>query len=356
MAVKNDIISMESEEMLRVTVKEVGQGDCIVLEWKNLENEWEIGIIDCNIHPTQGISNLVKQVANYRRITFLLLSHPHEDHFSGMYDFLEYCKAQKIGIEKIYHTSLFSKEYLQIISKKPLTAKKFIYASTDEPKELKKLILAFMEWEKLRGTSVFAITNQTVFDIPNMPFSISCISPTDKEIGSFIRKLKPFQVNLTDKTDSSSANLLSTVLYLNHEKWQILLTSDAEKSSFRRIKKSREGIYKPDVKKELLVCQVPHHGSVVNHAPDFWDSYIKINSVISAGYNPIYKHPREEVIKYFNENSKRIDCTNDVHGYKDFFSSNVIDELSFIGIEQDFSVGKDIIIRIYQDGCSSVER
>ena len=81
--------------MINVNFKNVGQGDSIIIEWKR-DSLSKIGIIDCNLmgnkNPT--LEHIIS--SNYSEIDFIILSHPHYDHFSGLVQILEYCELNKI--------------------------------------------------------------------------------------------------------------------------------------------------------------------------------------------------------------------------------------------------------------------
>ncbi len=89
--------------MIHLTFKNVGQGDSIILEWE-ANNTRKIGIIDCNLFHNQNpvLEYVIKK--KYKTIEFLLLSHPHLDHFSGFLELIKYCKTHSIKIIYFLHT------------------------------------------------------------------------------------------------------------------------------------------------------------------------------------------------------------------------------------------------------------
>jgi competence protein ComEC len=104
--------------MLRIRFLNVGQGDSIILEWQDITDlSWKIGIIDCNLYlnanPT--LSYLIQN--NYKEIEFILLSHPHSDHFSGMKALLLHCEKNQISIKYFFHTSEQVPAYLKAACK-----------------------------------------------------------------------------------------------------------------------------------------------------------------------------------------------------------------------------------------------
>ncbi len=75
--------------MVEIVFKNVGQGDSIILEWESSEEGTKkIAIIDCNLNKNENpvLQHLIE--LNLHEIEFVILSHPHEDHFSGFHELL----------------------------------------------------------------------------------------------------------------------------------------------------------------------------------------------------------------------------------------------------------------------------
>src|SRR5690606_22898577 len=90
--------------MLKLTFKNVDQGDSIILEWTK-GSVYKVGVIDCKkAFRTNPVLDYIKS-QNLKKIDFLLLSHPHLDHLSGFNELLRYCIDQKIQISYFFHTS-----------------------------------------------------------------------------------------------------------------------------------------------------------------------------------------------------------------------------------------------------------
>lgn len=89
--------------MIRITFKDVGQGDSIILEWVNNSVE-EFGIIDCNkkgkLNPTLDYIRTI----NPKELQLVVLSHPHRDHYSGFEELLLFCKEKRIKIKRFAHS------------------------------------------------------------------------------------------------------------------------------------------------------------------------------------------------------------------------------------------------------------
>ena len=99
--------------MIEVTFLNVDQGDSIILKWQTNEGS-KYGLIDSNL-----VNNTINRTQTYlaqeqvKAIEFIILSHPHEDHFSGLEDVLKYCYYNRIQVKNFYHTASQTPEYLK---------------------------------------------------------------------------------------------------------------------------------------------------------------------------------------------------------------------------------------------------
>ncbi|MFM9838754.1 MAG: hypothetical protein ACKVOQ_10855 [Cyclobacteriaceae bacterium] len=99
-------------------------------------------------------------------------------------------------------------------------------------------------------------------------------------------------------------------IYRNDE--HILLTSDAERQTFKRI--VMKDFHKIFSKSTLELGQVSHHGADSNYYDKFWKNQSKISlcpAVISVGKNS-YGHPSDSVIRSLEQLDYKVELTNDV--------------------------------------------
>ncbi|HEV8506975.1 MAG TPA: hypothetical protein VGQ53_16305 [Chitinophagaceae bacterium] len=93
---------------MKITFKDVGQGDSILLEWVDVAGVRKVGIIDCKL---KGKANpVIRHIDQnkYEQIEFIILSHPHEDHYSGLLQLLEYVERTGKRISRMCHTVGFN--------------------------------------------------------------------------------------------------------------------------------------------------------------------------------------------------------------------------------------------------------
>lgn len=311
--------------MINVNFKNVGQGDSIIIEWKR-DSLSKIGIIDCNLignkNPT--LEHIIS--SNYSEIDFIILSHPHYDHFSGLVQILEYCELNKITIGKFLHTSQQVPAYLRVATRSTIANN--------------ELVLLFKKINLLRKKGVIQFLSYIIDEIKdiklNDELSLSFLAPSTVEYENFLSKTPLFDDE--DANNNSQGNWLSTVLKFYTAEWYILLTSDATIQTLKRVGIQR----KKEFQTNLRLGQSSHHGSTKNHNDEFWKTKYhkeKTPIVISVGKNS-YQHPSKNVIDFFS---------NPKHNYK-IFSTNQVGSLNAF-----ISDLKDQKINAYQDLAGSQE-
>lgn len=273
--------------MVKITFKNVGQGDSVLLEW-SVDGADKVAVIDCNIHEgTNPILEYIKE-KNYKEIEFFLLSHPHMDHFSGFHELLMYCKTHEIKMKKFVHTSEVSFDFLKTASRSVVAAN-----------HLQSLFVLLRELRNDELISVHRIDDNPDIKVPlGEEFVMEFLSPSSLETDKYIQGEKfPFDEEVSSA--SPNANWLCTVLRIYNDKCTFLLTADCESTVLTRIGKKTGGRIHND---KLVLCQVPHHGSKGNLNKKFWTQRKRSKitpAVISVGENG-YGHPSKDVVTFFS--------------------------------------------------------
>lgn len=277
--------------MIKVTFLNVGQGDSIVLEWIDENQKNIVGIIDSNKTNTGNPTINFLETIKFDHIKFIILSHPHSDHFSGILNLLNYCEKNLIKVKYFSHTSIIKAEYFNSCFKDNISTTEFINLFT----KLKKM--------DLENNIVCNAVNVGLCDtIPlNADLYLKFLSPSKVEQDRFINNENYNDLHEEEAGSNPQANALSTIIKIYSNSWYILLTADSDKPSFLRILKKQNS----EISQKMVLGQGPHHGSKLNFAHLFWQKIIKEDEtpiVISVGKNG-YGHPNLDVIKKF-ENLK----------------------------------------------------
>lgn len=312
--------------MVKIIFKNVGQGDSIILEWK-LDEVSKYAIIDCNIY--EGKNPVLQHVIDneIKEIEFLILSHPHKDHFSGFYNLLTHCINESIVINRFLHTAEVTPDYLK-------TASRSIAAE----EELIKLFELLKQMRNNGNISIYSIEDNPNLIIPLANnYKMEVLAPSSIEKDNYVRGVN-FPFDEEDGESHPNANWLSTVLKISNDEGCVLLTSDVESKTLTRIGKKNNGRLGAT---KVLMAQVPHHGSKGNLNKPFWQMRKRgavTPAVISVGKNG-YKHPSEEVINFFDKLSNY-----------NIVSTNMVGALS---VETEKSKGIIQVLNMFSENRSS---
>ncbi len=310
--------------MLTITFKNVGHGDTIIVEWKSDSGNNEIGIIDC--HQEEGKANVVIDYIRekgYKKIRFMILSHPHADHFSGFPSLLDFCRKNHITIERFWHTAAYNSVFMGEFFNK-ITRDNFMNSFVSGKRNRSKLKGLFREIRKLHKSELLkkaGIINETSYLPLNNGLRMEFLAPSvydelEKYCNTSFRLVPTEKFKLERKGNNPEANLLSSVIMIKTDSWHVLLTSDATKSTIERL-------YKFDrdrLNNHPVAVQIPHHGSKDSHFEEFWHTIPNRDEVpafVSVGRK--YNLPSKEVIRFFDKNYKEIHSTNFVGGLREYF-------------------------------------
>ena len=309
---------------MKVIFKNVGHGDTIIFETgKN-----SIGIIDCRIYNNKNpVIEYIKN-QNIKLVDFIILSHPHLDHYSGMFNLIKYCFINNIRIKCFCHT-LTNLRYVATKIKNEIDLKKknikkdivdylnYIDNDVNKLKKLRKMLVYIDYLRNLGWLDTKTININWTLSIGNN-YTLKALSPSELETQRFydeIDKMKDMYYHFTDEV----ANYLSTVFILSNKTTEghTLFMSDSVIDT-----QKRKDLQDYLSNHNFLFFQIPHHGSKAHLWEDLWDK-IKYTTncvgYISAGSHRTYDLPDIEVIQYYNSKGINVKCTNFVNGYKEFY-------------------------------------
>lgn len=304
--------------MIEIAFKNVGQGDSIILSWIGEGNSVRYGVIDCNVY--RGSNPLLNELRLLEPevIDFVILTHPHEDHYSGFGELLKYFRLEKIVVKLFIHTLMG--EFLTIMSKAHLSQRKQGFLNSF----LEEMDLA----SKANIIEDFVLASNKSEAIGlSSKVSLRFLAPNGNDYHKVV--LERHRQERDKLKVQPDLNFLSTILSVSSDEKAIILTSDAPTRSLKRISSI--------VNWEILLLQVPHHGSLRNHLIEFWENrtYAKdCPAVFSVGDVARDKLPNKEVVEYFDTLGCYVESTNPVYGIKDYFQLDSIPDDLHIKIER----------------------
>lgn len=281
---------------LGVHVFNVGQGDSILLEFP--DGSW--GVVDCcqmAEFPEPPALSYLKQ-KRVEALAFVCLTHPHDDHYSGLSDILT---AYRDKVDEMWIFRLDSVHWRTFLQLQHQTATTPLRLN-----RFNELHSIFKDLEKLRRKNKIRLldANQRLLNFGGV--EIDCLAPHPPETIAYQQRLAKFLENPSDYR--ADENLLSAVLRLRYGESVVILGADATRRSWGYIlqesRKRRESL-------EAKLVKVSHHGSKDSFHEIAWDILSRrkqTHAAISAGAR--YGHPHREVISSLFERQVRLHCTN----------------------------------------------
>lgn len=286
--------------MITIHFKNVGQGDSIIIEWINNGRKC-VGLIDCHVY--NGFNPSLDYLKNTKtsNLEFIVLSHFHNDHFSGFADLFSYCIENKIVIKSFYHSlaPFLGDFYTRIFTSQRLKA------------SIKNFFEAYERFSEFVDDSIPVSSHVNKVELTST-IHLSFLAPRGNIYDKMAKQLSRKVNKIT--TTAADINKLSTVILINNQQSCVLLTADAVARSFLNT----------NITSELVLAQAPHHGSWKNINVPFWKDINKIKNcpiVFSVGDEPQDKLPNVETVAFYNTEGYDVHATNEVYGIAEFANS-----------------------------------
>jgi competence protein ComEC len=234
------VFSLNKKDSLEIIFFDVGQGDSIFIE-----TPYQNQILIDGGPDSTVLEKLAEEMPfGDKTIDLIILTHPEQDHITGLLNVLE-----SYNVERILWTG--------------------IIRDTARYDKWKEMI------EKENAEIIIAHSSQEI-KIGNV--SLDILYPLESLEG------KEFK-------DSNDTSIVSRLVYGNNS---FLFTGDATKVSEKKII-SEEGELYSDVLK------TGHHGSKTSTSKEFLEKVLPDIAIISCGRENAYRHPHGEVLKNLEE-------------------------------------------------------
>ncbi len=227
---------------LHVVFCNVGQGDGILI--KTPSNKYIL--IDGG--PDRGVTTCLGRHMPFwnRKIDLVVLTHPHADHFFGIFYVLERYSVGTFATEDLKNKTTSYEELLRLVEKKKI---------------LQKRVLAGDKWR------VGEVT-------------VSIIGPTKE----YLQQTSP------GGTIGESREFASLITLVQYSEVDVLLTGDSQAQGLKEAIK--------DLSEAIDILQAPHHGSGTGLDAGLLKKLRPNLAVISVGQNN-YGHPNKKILDLF---------------------------------------------------------
>ena len=296
--------------MLIFYVLNVGHGSSIVVEFEN-QNGRHFGVIDSNASAETAPRALAKlKERGADRLSFLCLTHPHKDHFSGLYAIVVAFSGR---IDHFYSCPfgdlLANRSRLKRLGEKL----KLLQDRTDsqEHRRAAHEFLQLLFWAdsgaQSRTLEWFECTgDSTTLAPPGFSnIRMETILPPNRAKGSYIQQIERQDTTILGTLNE---NEISLALQFSYSGTKIVLGGDGTKANWELRRRYEQNRNDPI---DAQVVNLPHHGSKY----DCDDSVL--TQLFASGGDRVavtsangLSHPDLEVIEWLEYNNVRPYCTN----------------------------------------------
>lgn len=248
---------------LQVSFLDVGQGDSVLIKTPYNQNILIDGGPD-----DSAIYGLSKNLPWWdRTIDLMILTHPHDDHVSGLLDVIKRYGVKRIAYTGVVHTSPNYLAWLKLVQ-----SKKIPIVIIDQPR---KIVLG----------------NDCYLDV---------LSPLDGLLNKEVENI-------------NNSSIVAKLVYKNVK---FLLTGDIENEI-------EEKLVSNNIDISAHILKLAHHGSDTSSTEDFLKKVNPDIAVISVGKDNKFGHPNRRIINRLERMGKRFFRT-DLDGEVDFVSDGVM--------------------------------
>ena len=235
--------------LLGIVYLDVGQGDCSVIKFPN----GEVMVVDCNVDDANiHIVDFLKR-AGVEKIDYLVITHPHYDHTSGIKDIADNYKVKELWTssyerrrsEESPESWEKYREYCKVVGKLKSEGTEIVYpkAKSDEFRKIGEI-------------------------------EIYCYGPSSSH------------------EDVRDIHARSMILKLKYDKFSALFSGDINKEGWERVTKHY------DIKSDVATAS--HHGSETGYDDNAQEAISPKYTIISTGN----KRLEEKTINHYKSKSK----------------------------------------------------
>lgn len=265
-----------NDKKLHVVVCDVGQGDAIFIRTPQGADI----LVDGG--PDDSVLNCLGRHVPFwdRTLELVMLTHPHADHFTGLFSVLKNYKVKSFASEDLSNQTIGFSSLMDKIKAQKIPLR-FVFAGDK-----------------------FKLKDGVRFEI---------VGPTEE----FLRETSP------GGTIGESSEFASVETLIRYGKFSALLTGDSQASELEDAIQLFDSALESST---VSVLQVPHHGSKFGLNQEILDILNPKIAVISVGKNNKYGHPTAfilDLLKSKNIKTLRTDEIGDIEIISDGLSWKV---------------------------------
>jgi beta-lactamase superfamily II metal-dependent hydrolase len=296
--------------LLRIHQLDAGKGDSAVIELHPPEGGHFFGVIDSNLLPGQSLPPALSLLRKLKvdELSFVVLTHPHADHYSGLFQILQAYKG-KIR-------SFFTFPLDKATGKLPALTKvaKELAAKVDSDhiavrnlSELYKILNFATQYLSAEWDDTTSGWDSRYLNLPGL--SMYAVLPMKSKRGAFWEAIESGEYDPLIR--GVHDNDLSIALRLEYAGREIVLGGDGTYAGWMTRKNAADRSNSP---MKADVVKLPHHGSKTDSNAAVLDSLFRGNTIAERRYAIISaegrKHPADETLKALADRGIFPFCTN----------------------------------------------
>lgn len=296
--------------MLRIHQLDAGKGDSAVIELHPPEGGHFYGVIDSNILPGQSVPPALHLLRKLKveELSFVVLTHPHADHYSGLFQILQAYK----GKIRSFFTFPLDKATgklpaLTKVARDLATKVDADHIAFRSLSELYKILLFATQHLSAEWDDTSSGWDSRYLSLPGL--SMFAVLPLKSKRGAFWEAIETGAYD--PLTRGVHDNDLSIALRLEYAGREIVLGGDGTYAGWMARKMAAE---RSNLPMKADVVKLPHHGSKKDSNGAVLDSLFRPANdeqprfaIISAEGR---QHPAEEILKALADRGILPYCTN----------------------------------------------
>lgn len=254
-----------NDGQLHVIFCDVGQGDAIIIKTPDRK------VILVDGGPDNAVAGCLSRYLPFweREVDLVLLTHPHSDHFFGMFSVLERYEVKSYASIELINTDTSHQELHKLLNEEQIP---------------QRFVLAGDAWMLGNVGEVGEV-------------GLKVVGPSESDL----KQMNPGgTINECDACASLALNL-------TYGTFSMLLTGDSEDTSFTDMLHH--------IDNQVSVLQIPHHGSRTGIDQDIIQQIAPRLAIISVGAENRYNHPHPTILELLSAEQipvRRTDLEGDV--------------------------------------------
>ncbi|HMU03495.1 MAG TPA: hypothetical protein PJ990_07710 [Saprospiraceae bacterium] len=275
-----------------------GFGESILMVFPN----GDIGIIDSCINPKTkkalSLEYLDENILTYDKVKFVILTHFHQDHYTGISQIINLCDNVEIFTSAALYTENFNFLFHSLLQ---------ISSSSNPYRELKTILDICLD----KGKIINILSDISKPILQSNGLIVKSHSPNDKTIEHFDSLYKSHSQKLLTESayipNKKDFNLQSIVITIESNHGNIIYGADME---YHDNSIGWSPVFTDINDRTFLIFKISHHGSQNGYQKTDCDKILEDNCFLKLSPYSRSKLPKDEMVTNFKTHSDELFSTS----------------------------------------------